>query len=109
MSVWSLNEAGERVAVAVAETGFTTLSSTIKVVRLTLGDGRSVTASAGHPSADGRVLGEYKPGDVLDGATIVAVETVDYDGGATYDILPAGATGLYWANEVLLKSTFLSK
>ena len=109
MSVWSLNEAGERTAVPVLETGLTPLSSTIKVVRLTLCDGRSVTASAGHPSADGRVLGDYQPGDILDGATIVAVEIVDDDGGATYDILPGGTTGLYWANEVLLKSTLLSK
>ena len=109
MTVWSLNEAGERIAVVVTETGFTPLSSTIKVVKLTLSDGRSVTASAGHPSAEGRALGDYKPGDVLDGAAIVAVEIVDYDGGATFDILPGGATGLYRADGVLLKSTFVSK
>lgn len=107
--MWSVNEAGERVAVPVIGTGITHLSSKIKVVRLILNDGRSVTASQGHPAADGRALGEYKAGDVLDGAAVIAAEIVDYDGGATFDILPAGATGLYWANGVLLASTFLTR
>jgi hypothetical protein len=30
---------------------------------------------------------------------------VPYDGTRTYDLLPAGATGTYWANGVLLSST----
>jgi hypothetical protein len=109
MTVWSVNEAGERVAVPVIGTGITHLSSKIKVVRLTLSDGRSVTASPGHPAADGRALGEYGAGDVLDGARVVTTGMVDYDGGATFDILPAGATGLYWADEILLKSTLMNR
>ena len=36
---------------------------------------------------------------------MTSVGRVRYDGGATFDILPAGATGLYWANGVLLGST----
>jgi hypothetical protein len=107
--VWSLDETGKRVAVPVLETGYTPISSTIKVVRLTLSDGRSVTASPGHPSAEGRALGSYKAGDILDGAAVVTTETIDYNGGATFDILPAGAAGVYWANGVLLQSTFLRK
>jgi hypothetical protein len=42
---------------------------------------------------------------MLDGAHIASVDRVAYAGGATYDILPAGATGTYWANGVLLGST----
>jgi hypothetical protein len=42
---------------------------------------------------------------VIDGSRIASVERVAYSGGATYDILPAGATGAYWANGVLLGST----
>ena len=78
-----------------------------QVVRITLNDGRSVTASPGHPSAEGQMLGDYRVGDTLDGATVTAVEHVNYNG-ATYDILPAGATALYWANGVLLRSTLAS-
>jgi len=36
---------------------------------------------------------------------VVSIENAVYNGGATYDILPAGTTGLYWANGILLKST----
>jgi hypothetical protein len=44
-------------------------------------------------------------GDTLDGALVIVVEQVIYEGGATYDLLPGGPTGLYWANGILLKST----
>lgn len=44
-------------------------------------------------------------GDVLDGALVATVEYVPYNSGATYDLLPSGSTGLYWANGILLKST----
>jgi len=77
-------------------------------VRVVLADGRSVSASAKHPSASGLMLGEYRTGDVLDGAVVVSVENLDYDGEATYDLLPEGETGCYWANGILLKSTLSS-
>lgn len=41
----------------------------------------------------------------LDDTLVIAVELLAYDAGATYDLLPAGGSGLYWANGVLLKST----
>ena len=75
------------------------------MVRVTLDDGRSVTASRGHPSAEGRALGNYETGDILDGAVVESVESVTYNTGATHDILPEGPTGFYWANEILLLST----
>jgi hypothetical protein len=74
-------------------------------VRLTLADGRLVYASPGHPTSDGRRVGDLTAGETLDGARIASVARVAYDGGATYDILPASATGAYWANGVLLGST----
>ena len=55
--------------------------------------------------ADGRPLGILRSGAVLDGARVVSAEREPYSGAATYDILPSGATGLYWANGVLLAST----
>jgi len=75
------------------------------VVTVRLADGRTVTASPGHPTANGRPLGDYQVGDSLDGALVIAVESVTYGEGATYDLLPAGTTGLYWANGILLRST----
>jgi hypothetical protein len=77
------------------------------MVKVTLADGRTVAASPGHPAADGRELGGLRAGDKLDGASVITVELVSYRGGATYDLLPSGGTGLYRANGVLLKSTLL--
>ncbi len=105
MVVWTVDVLGQRVAARVEKTVVTPVPSSFQVVRVILNDGRSVTASPGHPTADGRGLGNYAAGDILDGATVVSVERVNYDGGATYDLLPSGTTGLYWANDVLLMST----
>ena len=105
MFVWSVDSFGRRVAAMVEKTTATPVPALFQVVRVILSDGRIVTASPGHPTADGKALGDYLVGDILDGATVVSVERVDYAGGATYDLLPSGATGLYWANDILLMST----
>ncbi len=108
MAVWTINEAGNRIEGIVLKTVATTASSSFRVVKVTLSDGRAVTASSGHPTATGQALGDYRVGDTLDGAAVIAVEHIDYDG-FTYDLLPSGGTGLYWANDVLLKSTIVTK
>ena len=76
-----------------------------RVVALLLSDGRFVEVSPGHPTADGRTVGDLRAGDAYDGALVVNARLVAYSGGATFDVLPAGATGTYWANGVLLGST----
>ena len=105
MFVWTIDSSGQRVAARVDRTVATPVPASFQVVRVILNDGRSVTASPGHPTADERGLGNYAAGDILDGAIVVSVERINYDGGATYDLLPSGTTGLYWANDVLLMST----
>ncbi len=102
--IWTLDNDGQRIAAPIIKTGMTPSPSSFELLRITLADGRTVTASPGHPAADGRLLGELKTGDRLDGSLIASIETVAYQG-RTYDILPAGATGLYWANGILLAST----
>ena len=103
--VWTTDLAGARIAAPLTEIGSTPVPPTHQVVHLALADGRVVFVSPGHPTADGRHVGDLAPGETLDGASIARVERVAYAGGATYDILPAGATGAYWANGVLLGST----
>jgi hypothetical protein len=103
--VWTIDGAGARIAAPLTIIGSTPVPATHQVVHLVLVDGRSVFVSAGHPTADGRHLGDLAAGDTLDGARIASVDRVAYVGGATYDILPAGPTGAYWANGVLLGST----
>jgi hypothetical protein len=41
----------------------------------------------------------------VDGSKVTLWELVPYQGSRTYDLLPAGATGQYWANGILLSST----
>jgi hypothetical protein len=105
MQVWTLNGRGERVSAAVVVTAATPVSLSHQVVAIRLDDGRAVTASPAHPTEDGRTLGSLKVGDMVDGALVKSADLVVYDGVKTYDILPSGDTGLYWANGVILAST----
>jgi hypothetical protein len=103
--VWTVDANGVRVSAPLTAVGHTPVPATHIVVRVALNDGRLVFVSPGHPTADGRHIGDLAAGDTLDGARIVSVDRVAYAGGATYDILPASSTGAYWANGVLLGST----
>ena len=105
MVVWTTDDAGNRIAKEIVATASTIVPASFQVIRIELGDGRTVTASPGHPTTENRTLADYIVGDELDGARIVAVEYIMYGGGMTYDILPAGTTGFYWANGILLGST----
>jgi hypothetical protein len=105
MAVYTVDVSGKRVPATVVETAVTPVPPSFQVITVRLNDGRAVTASPGHPTAEGRPLGDYQLGDTMDGWLVVVVEHVAYDKGATYDLLPSGVTGLYWANGVLLRST----
>jgi hypothetical protein len=105
MPVWTADRSGRRVAVTVVEVGSTQVPAGHLMVHLVLADGRELLASPGHKTADGRALGFLAAGDALDGSTIKLWELVPYAGDRTYDLLPAGPTGTYWANGVLLSST----
>jgi len=105
MAVWTVDDSGKRILGAVVDTATASVPSPFQVVRLRLNDGRNVTTSPCHPTAEGRTISNYKAGDILDGAFVITVEYLIYKGSATYDLLPTGSTGLYWANGILLKST----
>jgi hypothetical protein len=103
--VWTQDAHGARVAAPLVAIGSTPVPETHEVVRLVLADGRSVFVSPGHPTADERRVVDLHAADVVDGAVVVSAERVRYTAGFTFDVLPAGATGNYWANGVLLGST----
>jgi hypothetical protein len=103
--VWTADANGGRVAAPVLRTARTAVPPGHSVIRLRLSDGRAVTVSPGHPTADGIPLGTLRTGDSLDGAVVSGAETIPYGGGFVYDLLPSGATGQYRANGVLLGST----
>jgi hypothetical protein len=104
MTIWTTDRDGHRMAGVVLATGQMQAPLGHEVVRLELADGRAVVASPGHPTADGRTVGSLAVGDRLDGATISGVALLPYSG-ITYDLLPSGPTGTYYADGVLFGST----
>jgi hypothetical protein len=105
MRVWTTDRSGAQREAVILKVVKRPVPSGTSLIRLVLEDGREIVASAGHPTTDRRTLGELAVGDFLDGGRILIVEQVVYNDGATYDLLPSGGTGSYWANGILLKST----
>ncbi len=105
MVIWTVNKSGERVSGIILETSKTPVSPTHKMVHISLKDGREILASPGHPTTDNRTLGELSAGDILDGSIVSTTKTIPYKKSYTYDILPSGETGFYFANRILLNST----
>ena len=103
--VWTVNKDENHTVGIVAKTSKVSVPPTHKMVHLILDDGRALFVSPGHPTVDGRTVGDIVVGDMYDGARIASSELVSYGDGYTYDILPSGETGFYFANGILLDST----
>jgi Hint domain-containing protein len=79
------------------------------VMRVVLADGAVLEMSPGHPTADGRPFGELAAGSALDDDHIVvSADLVPYKHDATYDVLPASSTGIYFAAGARVASTLRS-
>jgi len=103
--VWTQDVTGKRVRAPILQVATAQVPANHEIVHVVLSDGRQLWASPGHPTADGRRLGDLAIGDMLDGGRIVRLEHLRYGWPATYDLLPAGGTGHYWADGILLGST----
>jgi hypothetical protein len=102
--VWTTDMGGRRVAGTVLAIGSVAAPPGHRLVDLVLADGRSLRVSPGHPLADGRPIGDLAPGDLVDGSVVVSAGLVPA-GPRTWDVLPSGPTGAYWADGILLRST----
>jgi len=105
MSIYTLDMDGNKTIMPIELVSKVSVPASHVVCHLTLSDGREVFVSGGHPTADERTISDLTPGDVVDGAKLKSIRQVRYSGGYTYDLLPAGDTGFYWANGILLGST----
>ncbi len=105
MLVWTLDARNQRVALPILKTSAVPVAIGHSMIHLVMEDGREVWASAGHPTADGHSVDQLRRETSYDGATIAETEIVPYKEGKTYDLLPGGDTGFYWANGILLGST----
>ncbi len=106
--IWSVDAAGNRVQSVILRTSRLAVPAGHLLVHIILSDKRDLWASPGHPTADGRQIGELAQGDILDGAIIISIESMASDQPATYDLLPSGPTGDYWANGILMGSTLFN-
>lgn len=104
MLVWTIDH-GSKVAAPIIKIAQTPVSATHQVVHVILEDKRELYASPGHPTADGRTIEELHNGDRLDGSRVTKTETISYWDNKTYDLLPQGGTGYYYANGILMGST----
>ena len=105
MAVWSPDAQGKKTMRTIIKLSRTPVPPTHKVVRLVLSDSRQLWVSPDHPIMNGLPVMSLQIGDNYDGATVVSAVLVPYWDTATYDLLPDGDTGAYWANGILLKST----
>jgi len=103
--VWTSDNLGARHPAFILKTARVPAPAFHQMVHLILDDGRSLWASPGHPTADGRRLSDLMQGDPLDGSQVKSADRVAYDQAQTYDLLPSGGTGYYWANGILVGST----
>lgn len=102
--VYTADTLGRRIAAPIATLVSVPFEAAHPVHEVTLSDGRSFRASAGHPLVDGTLVGATRTGASVDGATVSGIRTLSLEG-PTWDLLPAGPTGTYWADGVHLGST----
>jgi hypothetical protein len=103
MEVWSRDASGARVAVRIARVSRVPITGVHHVARVVLSDGRTLVVSPEHPAVGGLVE-DLRAGDTYDGALVISIELVRFDGEATFDLLPDN-NGIYWADGVPLRST----
>ena len=103
--VWTTGPTGDRIAARVERVVRRPTPGPHLMLELVLADGRRLVAAGAHPGADGTYLRQLRAGQLYDGATIVSAAWIVSTAPATFDILPAGTTGAYWANDILVGST----
>ncbi len=86
------------------------VGKTHKIVKVRFTDGTVLRGSLRHPTADGRMFGDLKVGDNVDGKIISELKLLPYTNhGYTYDILTDSRNGNYYADGVLIGSTLKSE
>ncbi len=107
--VWTEDLQGRRIATTIVKTSRRLVRYQHHMVHIVLSDGRQLTVSASHPTINGRPLGALETGQQLDGGTVTTITVIPYEEHYTYDLLPEGVTGYYWADNILIGSTLANK
>jgi hypothetical protein len=103
-TIWTIGLYGEKIAAPILKKNSVAVINHF-VTHLELKDGRMLEASPLHPLPNLTALTWLKVGDIVDGSKVTAAKLIPFNGSTTYDILPAGETGFYYANGIPLWST----
>lgn len=103
--VWTLNKEGKKELQPIVKLSRVAVPKTHQMSHLVFIDGRELYVSPGHPTTDGKTVGILKVGDKYDNSIVKSNKFVSYWDSYTYDLLPAGDTGFYFANGILMGST----
>lgn len=103
--VWTINMAEEKILTTIGSVIQRPVPRNHQMVYILLTDGRELLASPDHPDSTGNPLGKLRKVDILDNSHVSEIRLVECKDKFVYDILPAGETGCYWANGVLIGST----
>ena len=117
-SVYTFNNNDGKILAPIIQVNKIPVHCGYTMIKITLENGKSIQASLNHPipiernyaSSSGNqyevlLFSDIKKGDHIGNSIVVSIEFVNYNGGFTYDILPAGESGYYWADGVLVGST----
>ena len=96
---------GRLVAVPVILTNRVPVTGTHYMVEVRLSNGRVLSISPSHPTADGRTFADLAQGTMLDGVLVDSVRRAPYTEVYTYDILPDSDSGSYFAGSVQIGTT----
>lgn len=107
--IWTINRIGKKVSVKITNKAKVATVLNHKMLELLLLDGRKLLVSPGHPDIENNPLSNLIKGSIFDGSKVTYIRFIPYKEKYTYDILPAGETGSYWANNILLGSTLFNK
>lgn len=107
--VWTIDKFRHKVQAVILQKMRRLVSKDRKMVHIVLEDDRKLIASPGHPTIDNKKIGNLSRGQILDSSKIVSIQIMPYKEKYTYDILPSGETGGYWANGILIGSTLSNK
>lgn len=107
--VWTTDKFGNKLGAVTTRTSKVLVKSNHKMLHIVLNDGRELFVSPGHPDSENSPLGRLVKGKYLAGSRVISAKIVPYKGKYTYDILPAGSTGNYWTNGILIGSTLFEK
>lgn len=103
--VYTLDKNGKKQIVPIKQVSSVNAPAGHLVADLVLNDGRVLSVSPSHPLMNGRKVTDIHDGELYDGAAVVSHGLRNYQYPKTYDLLPEGVTGYYYANDIPVAST----